>query len=211
MRTIQLDVFQFNELSDKAKTRARDWYRECSRHDQWWDGVYEMAETAAKILGIKIDQRTEKNRDGDVISRGPCIFFTGFSTQGDGACFEGTYRYRPNSCKDIRAEFPEDKRLHDIADSLHNVQDCYGYELTATVTHSGRYYHSFSADIETDGFTDDANDDRLKNPLREFMDWIYRSLEEENDNLNSDETVEETILANEYEFTADGSRFEKHG
>jgi hypothetical protein len=50
MRIKEIKVYQFNELSDKAKQRAMDWYRDASYGDQWWEGIYEDAEN----VGIKI-------------------------------------------------------------------------------------------------------------------------------------------------------------
>ena len=38
------------------------------------------------------------------------------------------------------------------------------------------------------------------------MDWIYRTLKKEWDDLNADEQVDESIRINEYEFFQDGTR-----
>ena len=46
-------VYQFPELSDAAKEKARSWYRELGPHDDWWDAVYEDFERVCKILGIR--------------------------------------------------------------------------------------------------------------------------------------------------------------
>lgn len=43
--------------------------------------------------------------------------------------------------------------------------------------------------------------------LRDLARWLYRQLEREYDYLTSDEAVDEAILANEYSFTVDGTRF----
>ncbi len=43
--------------------------------------------------------------------------------------------------------------------------------------------------------------------LRDLADWLYRQLEREYEYLTSDESVEETIIANEYTFTEAGRRF----
>ncbi len=42
--------------------------------------------------------------------------------------------------------------------------------------------------------------------LRDFAHWIYRQLEQEWDYQNTDEQVDESIQANEYEFDEDGVR-----
>ena len=36
-------VYQFPELSDAAKEKAREWYRTDHPDWEWWDGVYEIA------------------------------------------------------------------------------------------------------------------------------------------------------------------------
>ena len=43
-------------------------------------------------------------------------------------------------------------------------------------------------------------EDEITDLLREFMDWIYSRLEKEWDYMNSDKSVDESILANEYNF-----------
>jgi len=50
MREITTKVYTFEELSDKAKERALDWYREGALDYEWWDGVYMDAEN----VGLKI-------------------------------------------------------------------------------------------------------------------------------------------------------------
>ncbi len=57
MREITTKVYQYNELNDKAKEKARDWYREASSSDEWWENIYEDAETIGlKIKGFDIDR-----------------------------------------------------------------------------------------------------------------------------------------------------------
>lgn len=40
--------------------------------------------------------------------------------------------------------------------------------------------------------------------MKDFARWIYKQLEPDWDYQTSDEAIEESINANEYEFTADG-------
>lgn len=52
-----IKVYQFEELSDKAKQRAMDWYREASYGDEWWESIYEDAENVGiKIKGFDCDR-----------------------------------------------------------------------------------------------------------------------------------------------------------
>lgn len=51
MKTKTVVLYLFDELpTAKAKECARDWYREMSSGDDWWDATYSDAETA----GLKI-------------------------------------------------------------------------------------------------------------------------------------------------------------
>jgi hypothetical protein len=57
-------------------------------------------------------------------------------------------------------------------------------------------------------FTNELHDEELAEALRAFMKWIYRQLEREYDYLTSDEAIAESIIANEYEFTEEGERYQ---
>lgn len=50
MKTIETKVYQYDELNDKAKERARDWWREGGLDYDWWDSTYEDAEG----IGLRI-------------------------------------------------------------------------------------------------------------------------------------------------------------
>lgn len=210
MRTISKNVYKYGELTDGAKDKARDWYRQGALDFEWWDAVYEDAATMAAILGIDLMTRTAKLMNGTTIKK-PNIYFSGFSSQGDGACFGGTYEYAKGASKKIRAAAPLDKELHRIADALQKVQRANFYRLFASVIPSGRYSHSRSNIIDVSSLDDERTitaetSDAVSELLRDFMDWIYTRLEKEWDFLNGDEQVAEAIEANEYEFDENGSR-----
>jgi hypothetical protein len=50
MRTETINIYTFDELSDKAKDRARDWWRQGALHYDWWDCTFEDA----LQVGLKI-------------------------------------------------------------------------------------------------------------------------------------------------------------
>lgn len=224
-------LYQFDELSDAAKEKAREWYRSVALDHCWWDSVYEDALRMAEILGIEIDYRYHpaSGRPGSKGWKEPKIWFSGFSSQGDGACWEGSYRYAKGALKKLQSEAParyqyckpdgtlewtESKgntELHRIARTLQKVQARHFYKLVATVSHRGRYSHSGCMDIEVEHDEDRYRDlgdaeGEIKDLLRDFADWIYRRLEEEHDWLLSDEQVEDSIRANEYTFNERGNR-----
>jgi hypothetical protein len=210
-RTITKTVYQFEELSDSAKERAREWWRGCENQDFDTDFVFEDAVTCGKILGIDIATHPVKLMNGST-RRDPTIFYSGFSSQGDGACFEGTYAYAKGSAKAIRKHVgTRDHVLWTIADSLQAIQRRYFYRVEARMKHSGHYSHSgcMSVDVslaDTSGYDEPDCADDIKQCMREFADWIYRQLESEYDYRMANEQVDEAITCNEYEFDETGKR-----
>lgn len=198
-RTIRTKVYKYEELNEKAKEKARDWYRAGNFEWEWWDFVEEDLKEIGDLMGIDIDK----------------AYFSGFSSQGDGACFEGTYRAKKDIEKCIREYAPLDEKLHSIAAELDELAK---YKLHATIKHSGHYYHEYCTSIDVSEDLDDTDEEmeqeafsevegRLITALRDLMRWYYKQLEANWDYINSDENVADTIIANEYEFTIDGKRF----
>lgn len=202
--TREITVYKFDELSDKAKEKAREWYRDGQLDYDWWDSVYEQADTAAKHLGIDIDRKGKHT---------PAIYFSGFCSQGDGACFEGTYRYKKGWRSALLHEFGPGDTLNEllsIGQALQAIQARQFYKLEATCRHSGHYQHSGCMSVEVthaDSMYRDIGDaeDELRDALRAFADWVYDRLESEHDWLTADEQVDDSIRANGYEFLENGS------
>lgn len=197
-------LYTFDELSDAAKEKAREWYRQHAMDYEWWDGVYETAQTGGAMLGIDMNHK----------GKNPCIWFSGFSSQGDGAYFEGTYRYKKGWRAALLHEFGPGDTLTEllrIGAALQRAQQPYLYQLVATCEHRGHYNHSGCMVVDVEHSEHRYRDigvaeDDVRDTLRDFADWIYKSLEAEYDWLNGDEQVDESIKANEYEFTEDGKR-----
>lgn len=139
---LEITVFRFEELSDDAKDRARAWYQEAGLDYDWYDAVYEDFERICEILGICLKTRAVRLYGGGTRQK-PCIWFSGFWSQGDGACFEARYSYRKSAAAEIRAYAPMDTELHRIADALAAVQRRNFYQLQAVAAHRGRYYHEY--------------------------------------------------------------------
>lgn len=193
-RTVETTLYKFDELSDEAKEKAREWYRAGGYDYDWWS--FDDYIDCAKFIGIGIDN----------------IYFSGFSSQGDGACFEGRYEYKKGGAKALKAHAPNDKELARIADGLQELQRKNFYRLSASVRHRGHYNHEMCTviDVENTNSTyrdcNSGTEEALKDLLRDYMRWIYRQLEEEWEYLNADEQVDDNIRANEYEFEEDGAR-----
>lgn len=208
MRTQTTTVYKFDELSDEAKQTATNSNRYIGvAFIEWWDSSFEMFAEAAELFGLDIRQ-TRKSFVGGGHRHDPTIFFSGFSSQGDGACFEGYYAYKKGALKATKQAFPTDYELLRIVLDLQALQQRNFYQLTATAKHRGCYSHSGCMDIIVDradgkAFSDD-DEESLKQLMRDFADWIYSCLKKEHDYLHSDEAVAESLRANEVEFTEDG-------
>jgi hypothetical protein len=199
-------LYKFDELEEKAKEKAREWYRGLIEADEYSEHVYEDAATIAALMGLDIRTRPVKLMGGGT-RYDPCIYWSGFSSQGDGACFEGRWEYKPGSLERVKEYAPLDKRLHTIASSLDDPKLS---GLTASIKHTGRYYHEYMMDFDISPDYDVAFEvteeieELIKEPLRDFARWIYRMLEAEHDYCHADEQVDDNIRCNDYEFTEDG-------
>lgn len=208
--TVERTLFKFEELSDEAKEKARDWWRQCD-DDLGFDVeyVYEDASRMGKLMGIDLDTKPVKLMGGNTRYK-PCIWYSGFWNQGDGACFEGSYRYQKGGVKAIKAEC-NDPELIRIATQLQEVQRQNFYKIRAKTSHRGHYYHSGCMPVDVYHSDDDYRDigsaeDGITQLLRDFADWIYEQLENAYEYRMSDEAVDESIIANEYEFNEEGER-----
>lgn len=213
MEHITIDVYSFEELSDEAQEKAIDNNRYINvEHFEWWDCSYEQFAELAEMFGLDIRQTPKKyNCNGKLLRHDPTIYFSGFSSQGDGACFEGEYRYKKGALKKIKEEWPQDEELHQIVASLQELQRRNFYQVSCTMKHGGHYMHSGCMQVDVENIEDNyrsiVGEDDFVQCMRDFADWIYDRLEQEHDYLTSDEAVKESLLAKECQFTEDGENF----
>jgi len=202
MRTevVTIEYYKFSELSKEAQAKAIESLRQSVGYESF-DAEYilEYAVRAAATLGLAIEAKN--------------IHYSGFGSQGDGACFSGNYSYNKDSVKLIKKKFGKtDKHLISIAQELLDLQKKHGYALHAYIEHgSSRYSHSHTMNISVSQQTakgekdvSDSVECELRDILRSFADWIYREVEKEYEFAGSDESVRETIINNDYEFDVNG-------
>ncbi len=200
MKTIKINIYSFDELSDKAKEKARQWYREGFDFQFSNDIVIEEAKNIFKFVGYDISK----------------IYYSGFSSQGDGACFEGSWKASDVNASALKTFCPLDQTLHKIADQLEKISKDYPYAYLR-VNHSGHYSHKYCTDFNI-SIVDENGDENcstgaaeaeksLIEVSRDAMDWIYRQLEKNYNWEMEDCHVEESIKNNEYTFTEEGKRF----
>lgn len=196
MKKVTTEIFTFDELDSKAKEKARQWFRQSIGDDSSWsECVIEDAKHVFSIAGITINR----------------VFFSGFCSQGDGACFEGGWKAEDVKPGELKKEAPGETELHRIAAGFEAVAKKYPGS-TFTVKQKGHYNHENCTDftVTTDPDLPEVQpwpEDELIELGKDAMRWIYKALESEWNYQNTDEQVDERIQANEYEFTKDGRRW----
>ena len=56
-KIIETTVYSFNELTEKSKYKAREWYRDGALDYDWWENTYDDAERVGlKITGFDLDR-----------------------------------------------------------------------------------------------------------------------------------------------------------
>jgi hypothetical protein len=165
---------------------------------EWWDFLFDDFTAIAETLCISIADE----------KRGKAIDFQSYPW---GASFNGMYGpivYRAPAQEQfslarllIRAGYPQDKDLHRIADQLYEVQARNNWTIVAQVKSIGRDTHSRNTSIDVgldeppdeDQELSDSDEEEVAQLLRDFMDWMSERLEEEHDDLTSDEYVIERV------------------
>ena len=179
MREITVKVYAFAELSDDAKERALNAFRDINVEYDWWDGAYDAIRTAGKLLGLDIDRI---HFDTDLY----CIF-------------DADYEYARGASAAVCKAFPRATDLHKVAKDLQALQKRHFYSLSCAVTkgRSMNYYRCFR-------FGEDYECEDLGDIIDDFAHWARIQLRDEYEYLTSAEAVKEMIEANEYEFDEEG-------
>lgn len=190
MRVIEKTVFLFDELSDAAKERAREWFRSVTGDDGYFsESVIDDAKWIGALIGFDVDE----------------IYWRGFWSQGDGACWTGSVAYSTGCAAAVARECPRDSEIQRIAREWHALQRRNFYRVRGSVSANDRYMRT-SVDAYRADDCDVIDGDDASKIVADFADWVYRRLELEYEYQMSDECVDGDIRANEYEFDEDGER-----
>lgn len=175
-----------------------DKYRDINVNHDWWDYTYDDFKQRMSEVGIEVDK----------------MYFSGFWSQGDGACFEGSIS---DMTKFMDAHFKPTEFT-----SIRKLLDVNG-DVYVKCRHSGHYYHEHCTtfDIGSDSFANCLSqptefheqmvivlDSILTDQLIDFearsveifkgyMKQLYRELSDEYDGLTTDESVADSIIAND--------------
>jgi len=211
----EITVYQFDELSDRAKERARDWYREASVNDDWWDSVYEDFTTIAWLLGVEIDTRAVNLMNGKTRQE-PAIYFDLYCRSVE---YKGTWSWPVDPVTAIAGYASQDEELKRIAEEIvvARARFVMRYGLDGANLIAGRIDDA-KCEIDTGDLHDLLNGDdpdeevevpdKLVDPLAEAITdlghWLLKQLDAEYAYVYSAEYIDENIRINEYEFDEDG-------
>jgi hypothetical protein len=198
-------IERFEALTKRQQDEILDKHRHFNtEHIEWWDAAYDEFKADMDKIGIEVHR----------------MYFSGFYSQGDGACFEGSVNDWPKFLESVGYTCPALTAL---------AAASWGF----SVKHSGHYYHEncthFSADMvgpddyyesEMDQFVDahspyktdiqnaafvailqgynfSSLHDEFEEAFKSHMRDLYNRLEVEYDALTSDESVLESLHAND--------------
>lgn len=188
MQQITVNTYNFDELGQEAQKTALESFRDINvDSDGWSEDVIENFKNKLEALGYE----------------NITVYYSGFWSQGDGACFIG------------RVDLTKWLKAHKLANkyrALYNDTEAY----SINITHQSHYYHATSTTVE-DGYYSSGKSEKSEKQFAEVVGLIeaereelgnalYKELEQEYDFLTSDEVIKDTILVNEYQFLADGKR-----
>lgn len=215
--TVCKEIFSYDELSEEAKEKARNRWREHALDYEWWDYVYEYAATSGDYLGLDIRQRTVKTMGGGT-RKDVSIYFSGFAHQGQGAAFDGEWHAHKVDLKGLKKHAPKDKDLHTIGKTLAAIAKKYPDAYAACSA-----YRNVNQRVEAELWVDHSDEthstaeweaiearerevcEQIEEAITGFSHWIFRTLEQEHDYRLSDEAIEEDLQAQGEIFTEDGA------
>lgn len=209
MKEIVIKSYKYDELSDKAKEKAREWFAEGEREHFDIEMMEDDLLKILDILGFTVKQTSRNWVNTSTGAKGTrhdnCIWWSTYPAE---AFVEGTYKYAKGCARNIRGYAPQDTALHSIADQLTAMQKLNGYKVAASMTGDcqGRSTEVF----HRDDWANPMDDDTAKcciGIIHDLFKRIARMIEDEYDYRCSDEAVVDGIEANDYNFHEDGRRF----
>ena len=192
--TKEYKVFSIEDVKNDEKLKEKvlqKYYDINVDFEGWYDGVYENWMEDLKNYGFE-----------DVK-----IYFTGFCSQGDGACFISKNIKLSLLAEKLNFSSREIKVIKALQEQ--------GY-IYSELTHNNQYYHEYSTYfVIYDGYTRatwkhilkivSRLETATKNLIIALSKGIYRDLQKEYEYLTSEDSILETLKLNDYEFTEDGT------
>lgn len=194
MREVITKVYNFNELSDKAKELAIEKNRYFNVDSTSWSEFV-------------IDDFCRKCAEYGIDVDGKDVSFTGFWSQGDGASFVGEVTDMELFLQRIGVDLPKD-----VSERLIVRFSRIGWRYSHEYTCITEYERDFDCDEEIEAeekYSEQLNSiyEKAEGLRVELCRTLYNTLEQSYCELTSDESIAEAMIANEYEFYGTGERY----
>jgi hypothetical protein len=184
MRTEEIKIYKFEELSDEAKEKAIEDFRDGNLDYDWWDNTYEDA----RNVDLKI---------------------TGFDTGRGNRINIEFYGLAKDTAESILKEHGESTETYKLAKEfiktnnfLQNTIEVYIELLEETELEDEQERYTENLEFHEDEM-EELSDEFLKDLGEEYLSMLKNEVEY----LQSDEAIIETIEANEYEFLQNGEMY----
>ena len=211
-RVIEKTVYEFNELSERAKETARDYYRNHCCND--WEPEFSGFEELAKCLGIEFNARAVRLMSGKD-RYDPDISYS-IGDRGEFCSYSGSWSVKSDALVEFKELGWTDEDLLGIAEAL--TRASLYCQLGGLPTFSARVRTTGRDDsmmeIEFDGIEDDDGElsplipkdlcEAIERALNDFASYMLKSMSDDYEYQYSDECVDGNISCNEYEFDEDG-------
>lgn len=209
MKTVSVNIYQFSELDEEAKEKARQWFLSCSDSSDL-DNVVDDFVQIAGLIGLELDTRPVKLMNGKSREE-PQVYYSVVYCQSDYAAFSGTWRYTKGCLKSVKEYAPKDSELIAIVSEWCAIQKTNFYRLRAICSERrGNQYVNEVLKGYSSRYDEEAvnmeTEREAENLVDRLASWLYDQLRNEVDYQSSDEYVDESIEANEYEFLESGER-----
>ena len=133
MRTIETTIYEFDELSDEAKKKAIEHF------GQWWHEDFD-GDCIKDNWKTKLEELGYENTD---------ILFSGFCSQGDGACFKGGFHFdHKQSLALLPCDLETKINIHNAKCRLHGTTEWLDLSMYGHIVTSGNYFHSGTMQVD---------------------------------------------------------------
>ena len=183
MKTIEIQLYKFNELSKESKEKALKNYSNINENMDYDYIIYEAVRelTTAGFLNAKIE-------------------YSGFWSQGDGLCFDATIdvsKFAETSNEKRIAKLIFDGSIEEFTIEKTSFANHYSHEKTRYIDHSKTGRENIDKVMET-------LENKIESIRLQFCNKFYNTLEDAYDYDNSEEAIIETFDMNDYDFTENG-------
>ena len=169
MKTIEINLYKFEELSEEAQNAALSKNADILTNLNWWeDTYYDAKETSGLIL-------------------------LGFDIDRDNYC-NGKFQFTAIEAAELIVK--------------NHGETCESFKMAKQYV--ADYYtiqNRYAAGIDNEYDIDADSDGVEENFLNELLGYYLELLKKEFEYLTSDEAIKETLVSNEYDFTAEGEMY----